>query len=202
MNNTKDKYYSIQEASQGEFKDRGSKFIAYASPVSHTEATKTFLQHIKKDHPKATHHCFAYRIGTNGQVFRSSDDGEPGGSAGRPILGQLDSFGLTNVMVVVVRYYGGTMLGVPGLINAYKTATANALKNASVCEKWICKEIEIQTGYQTLSEVLYLLKTHEAEILHQDLQLFCVLKAAIPVIHWEHCIHLLEKNRQVEIKHL
>jgi len=106
-------YYTIERTGSAEFKDRGSRFIAFALPVASTEGFKQALNEIKKEHPKATHHCFAYRIGLDGNTFRVSDDGEPSGTAGRPILGQIDSKELVNVMVVVVRYFGGTLLGVP-----------------------------------------------------------------------------------------
>ena len=115
-------YYTIEQETVAEFKDRGSRFLAYAVPVTSIEQFKQKLQQLKELHPKANHHCFAYRIGADGSTFRVSDDGEPSGSAGRPILGQLDSKQVTNAAVIVVRYFGGTLLGVPGLINAYKTA--------------------------------------------------------------------------------
>src|SRR4051794_33870893 len=119
-----DHYYTIEKESAAEFKDRGSKFIGYAFPVTTINECKEKLAAIKKEHPKATHHCFAYRIGIDGMNYRVSDDGEPSGSAGRPILGQIDSRQVINTLIIVVRYFGGTLLGVPGLINAYKTAAA------------------------------------------------------------------------------
>src|SRR3982751_2639344 len=131
----KDFYNTITQSSTAEFKDRGSKFIAYAFPVGTADDFKKQLQLLKKEHPKAAHHCFAYRIGSDGNNFRISDDGEPSGTAGRPILGQIDSKGLTNVLVIVVRYFGGTLLGVPGLIKAYKTATAIALQQTLVVQR-------------------------------------------------------------------
>src|SRR6266480_952803 len=121
-------YSTIEKPALAEFKDRGSKFIAYAFPISSVEAFKEKLNAIKKDHPKATHHCFAYRLGLDKNNFRLSDAGEPSGTAGKPILGQIDSRNLTNTLVIVVRYFGGTLLGVPGLINAYKSAAALALQ--------------------------------------------------------------------------
>ena len=121
-------YYTIEKPSMAEFKDRGSKFIAYAFPIADAGEFKEKLAALKKEHPKAVHHCFAYRLGLDGTNFRVSDDGEPSGTAGRPILGQIDSKQLTNVLIIVVRYFGGTLLGVPGLINAYKTAAALALE--------------------------------------------------------------------------
>src|SRR5262245_36782634 len=124
----KEFYFTIAQSSFAEFKDRGSRFLAYAYPIQSTEDFKNYLHQLKKEHPKAVHHCFAYRIGIDGNNFRSSDDGEPSGTAGKPILGQIDSKGLTNTAIVVVRYFGGTLLGVPGLINAYKTSSSFALQ--------------------------------------------------------------------------
>ena len=112
-------YYTIAQPVVTEFKDRGSRFLAYAYPLASVDDFKAKMKLLKEEHPKAVHHCFAYRLGVDGNTFRVSDDGEPSGSAGRPILGQIDSKQLCNVLVVVVRYFGGTLLGVPGLINAY-----------------------------------------------------------------------------------
>lgn len=194
------KYKTIGSTGTAEFKDRGSKFIAYAYPVSSTEEVKQKLQVLKKEHPKAVHHCYAYRLGMNKNSFRANDDGEPSGSAGRPILGQIDSAGLTNVLVVVVRYFGGTLLGVPGLINAYKTATADALHPLPVIEKWIEDKVEIQFDYPSMSEVFYLLKQGEASIYKQELQLFCVVEAGIPRKHAAEYLQKLSEIRGVSIK--
>jgi uncharacterized YigZ family protein len=130
-----DFYYAITETSFAIFKDRGSEFLAYAYPLQNVEAFKNYLQRLKKEHAKAAHHCFAYRIGLDGNNFRMNDDGEPSGTAGRPILGQIDSRELTDILLIVVRYFGGTLLGVPGLINAYKTATSLALQQATIARK-------------------------------------------------------------------
>lgn len=130
-----DFYNTIERFSTAEFKDRGSRFIAFAFAINNKEDFKTFHAQLKKEHPKANHHCFAYRLGIDGTNFRVSDDGEPSGSAGRPILGQIDSKQLTNVLIIVVRYFGGTLLGVPGLINAYKTSAALALQQTTVIQK-------------------------------------------------------------------
>jgi len=199
MSIPKEKYKTIAQATTSFFKDRGSKFLGYAYPILHIDDVKIQLQNIKKEHPKATHHCFAYRIGTEGLVFRASDDGEPSGSAGRPILGQIDSAQCTNVLIIVVRYYGGTMLGVPGLINAYKTCASDALAEATWIEKWITQTVKITTDYNALSEVLYLLKQAEADIISQDLQLFCTIVSAIPKAQLEHYAALLLKIRGLEL---
>jgi len=135
-----DQYQTIFESSIGEFKDRGSKFIAYAYPVYTEKDWQKHLEEVKKLHFKARHHCYAYRLGLDGNQFRANDDGEPSGTAGRPILGQIDSFGLTNVFVVVVRYFGGTKLGTSGLINAYRESTATAFRNAQIIEKTVEKQ--------------------------------------------------------------
>ena len=121
-------YTSIADTQIAEFKDRGSRFIAYSYPFSALHLLKPILEQLKKEHIKAVHFCYAFRMGTNGLQYRANDDGEPAGSAGKPILGQIDSMELTDVLVVVVRYFGGTLLGVPGLINAYKTATKLVLQ--------------------------------------------------------------------------
>ncbi len=194
------KYSTISAPATGDFRDRGSKFLAYAYPVSTIEAIKEKIQALKKEHPKAVHHCVAWRLGTDGTQYRANDDGEPSGSAGKPMLGQIDSLGLTNVLVVVVRYFGGTLLGVPGLINAYKTATAQALEAVPKTEKWIETMVEISFDYPVMGEVLYLLKQSEATIYRQDLQLFCLVTAGIPKVHCDTYVHKLSEIRGVNVK--
>lgn len=175
-----DFYQTIEKPSSAEFRDRGSKFLAYAFPITGLADFRKLLAEIKKEHPKATHHCFAYRIGTDGANFRVSDDGEPSGSAGRPILGQIDSRELTNLLVIVVRYFGGSLLGVPGLINAYKTATAEALQNAAILQKQVMINYQIEFDYTRMNDVMRLVKQNECEIISQDLQLFCKMEIAVP----------------------
>lgn len=196
------KYSTLAQPSTAEFRDRGSRFIAYAFPVDTVEQVKEKLRDLKKEHPKAVHYCLAFRIGTDGKLFRASDDGEPSGSAGRPILGQIDSAGLTNTMVVVVRYFGGTLLGVPGLINAYKSVTADALKDAPRLEKWVEKLVEINFDYPAMSEVLHLLKQAEATIYQQDLQLFCSIRAGLPIYHADTYLAKLSEIRNLTLKTL
>jgi uncharacterized YigZ family protein len=194
------KYTTIAASGTGDFRDRGSKFLAYSYPVVSIAEIKEKLQLLKKEHPKAVHHCYAYRLGTDGLQFRANDDGEPSGSAGKPILGQIDSMGLTNILVVVVRYFGGTLLGVPGLINAYKTATAQALENMPKTEKWVEDVFDIEFDYPAMGEVLYLLKQCEATIYKQDLQLFCAVTAGIPRVHSDAYVKRLSEIRGVKIK--
>ncbi len=196
------KYKTIEAEAQGEFRDRGSKFFAFAYPVTTVAEIKEKVKALKKEHPKAVHHCVAYRLGTDGTEYRASDDGEPSGSAGKPMLGQIDSVGVTNVLVVVVRYFGGSLLGVPGLINAYKTATAEALQGATIIEKWIEQKIELEFDYPLMGEVLYILKQSEASIYKQDLQLFCQVVAGVPVIHYQETTGKLSQMHGVKLKEL
>lgn len=194
------KYKTLEQPVTAEFRDRGSKFIAYGYAISTPADVKEKLQLLKKEHPKAVHHCYAYRIGIDGTQYRANDDGEPSGSAGRPILGQIDSIGITNTLVVVVRYFGGTLLGVPGLINAYKTVTTDALQTGSFIEKWVEQVVEVQFDYPTMSEVMYLLKQSEATIYKQDLQLFCAVTAGIPKKVAGEYIRRLSEIRGVTVK--
>jgi uncharacterized YigZ family protein len=192
-------YCTIDKPSVAEFKDRGSKFIAYAYPISTTDDFKQYLLALKKEHPKAVHHCFAYRIGTDGNNFRLSDDGEPSGSAGRPILGQIDSKEMTNVAVIVVRYFGGTLLGVPGLINAYKTATSLALQLVPIIQKQIEIKYQLQFDYTQMNDVMMVLKQFGCSIMSQELQLFCIMKTGIPLNRLE---EVLFKLKDIEGLHL
>ena len=153
-----DAYSSIAAPSEGLFKDNGSRFIALAYPVETEEEVKTIVAGLRKQYHDARHHCYAYRLGYKGDVFRSSDDGEPSGSAGRPILGQIDSAGLSDVLVVVVRYFGGIKLGIPGLIRAYKTSTADALSRARVVEKIAGQWLRVSFGYEAMISVMKVLK--------------------------------------------
>lgn len=178
-------YKTIQSASTATFRDRGSKFIAYAYPIAATEDNRQILQALKEEHPKAVHYCYAYRLGTDGNNFRAADDGEPSGSAGKPILGQIDSAGLTNVLIVVVRYFGGTLLGVPGLINAYKTAAHDALAEGIVIEKQVERNLRVEFDYTMLNEVMRILKQHHIDVIRQELNLFCTIEVSIPISHWE-----------------
>lgn len=194
------KYKTITTTGTGDFRDRGSKFLAYSWPISSPDDVKAKVQALKKEHPKAGHFCLAWRIGIDGSQYRANDDGEPAGSAGRPILGVIDSLGLTNVLVVVVRYFGGTLLGVPGLINAYKVAANAALEGLPTTEKWVEQIAEISFDYPVMGEVLYILKQHEATIYKQDLQLFCQINAGIPVHLATICLDKLSEIRGVTFK--
>lgn len=180
-----------------ECKDRGSRFIAYAYPAQSIEQCKKILAQLKKNHPKAVHHCFAYRLGVDGNIFRVSDHGEPAGSAGRPILGQIDSKELTNVMVVVVRYFGGTLLGIPGLINAYKTATSLALQLIPQIQKAIELPYEINFDYHRMNEVMTLLRHYNCSVVSQTAQLFVCLHVGIPKIRLNEVVNKLNELQGV-----
>lgn len=153
-----DTYKSIAEPSRGLFRDNGSRFMAFAWPVESEEEIKQIVASLKKEYHDARHHCYAYRLGKDGQTWRANDDGEPSGSAGRPILGQIDSAGLSDVLVVVVRYFGGIKLGIPGLIRAYKTSTAEALASAPVREKVAGDWHRLSFPYSALPSVMKMVK--------------------------------------------
>jgi uncharacterized YigZ family protein len=193
-------YYTIEQPSMAEFKDRGSKFLAFAYPAKDIDTCKKLLAQLKKEHGKAVHHCLAYRLGEDGSTFRVSDDGEPAGSAGRPILGQIDSKGLTNVFVVVVRYFGGTLLGIPGLINAYKTATALALQLSPIIKKPIEIPYELNFDYHQMNEVMLLVKHYNCSVVEQTAQLFIQLHIGVPKNRLDEVLEKLGALRDVTIK--
>ena len=163
----RDTFKTIEQPTFGEFKDKGSKFLAYTTPLSIEADFPLFLDKIKKEHPKARHHCFAWRLGLDQNRYRANDDGEPSGTAGRPILGQIDSFGLTNVGIVVVRYFGGTLLGTSGLITAYREAAAAALREAIIIEKIIENIYRIKFGYDKMPDVMNAVKRLKINVLQQ-----------------------------------
>lgn len=175
-----DQYLTIKAASTGEFRDRGSKFIGYAFPVYAEQEWQQHLEAVRKEHPKATHHCFAFRMGMDKNNFRANDDGEPSGTAGRPILGQIDSFGLTNVFIVVVRYFGGTLLGTSGLINAYRLCAAAALEKAEIVEKTVEDFYTITFDYAIMSNVMNAIKKLGLPMLEQDFGDLGKVRVAIP----------------------
>jgi uncharacterized YigZ family protein len=195
-----DFYYTIEKPSEAEFKDRGSKFIAFAFPITDASDFKKRLQELKKEHPKAAHHCFAYRIGSDGNNFRISDDGEPAGTAGKPILGQLDSRSLINVAVIVVRYFGGTLLGVPGLINAYKSVTSLALQVVPIVQKPVEVVYTLEFDYTIMNNVLTVIKKFNCSVLEQEMQLFCKMTIGIPKGRVDETLHYLADLHAVEIK--
>jgi uncharacterized YigZ family protein len=195
-------YQTIEKSSIAEFKDRGSKFIAHAYPVLTPEDFKKCLMALKKEHPKAVHHCFGYRLGFTGNEFRANDDGEPSGSAGKPILGQIDSKQLTNVAVIVVRYFGGSLLGVPGLINAYKTATSLALQTVPIVQKPIMVAYLIEFDYNLLNDVMQVLKQCNCEVNHQEINLFSGIRFGVQQSREAETVFRLNDIRNIQLKKL
>lgn len=189
-----DTYKTITAESIGEFKDRGSKFIAYAYPVYSEEDWQLQLEQVKKLHNKARHFCYAYRIGMDKNNFRANDDGEPSGTAGRPILGQIDSFGLTNIFIVVVRYFGGTKLGTSGLINAYKLSAVDALEQANIIEKTLEDIYQFTFDYSLMSDVMNAIKKNEVEVVEQDFGEIGRIKIAIRQSEVEQTINILKSQ--------
>ena len=188
-----DTYKTIQELSEGVYRDKGSKFIAYLYPLSSENDIKDIITALKAEHPKARHHCWALRLSPDRTVFRLNDDGEPSGTAGRPILNTLLSSELTNVLAVVVRYFGGTLLGVPGLINAYKSATIEAVKNAKIIEKTVNSVFRIEFEHPQMNEVMKIVKEEDLKISNQNFDLKCSFSLEIRQSQVNKVIGRLEK---------
>jgi uncharacterized YigZ family protein len=174
-----DIYRTIEKPSEGLFKDKGSRFISYAFNIASEEQVKEIVLSIKKEHHSARHHCYAWRLGTNPPVFRVNDDGEPSSTAGKPILGQIQSFELTNILIVVVRYFGGTLLGVSGLINAYRNAALDAINNARIVEKLIEKSLLIEFDYSVMNEVMKIFKDEKLPQVDPQYDLNCRVKTFV-----------------------
>jgi len=198
----KDTYLTIESPSIGEYKEKGSKFIAYTFPVYSEEKVKECLEKIKKEHFKARHYCYAYRIGLDGKRFRANDDGEPSGTAGRPILGQIDSFGLANVLSIVVRYFGGTKLGTSGLKRAYKEATKNAFEQAQIVEKIVEDQFHVVFDYVATSAVMNFIKNEGFTILNATYENKTTLLMTIRQSDVERFKKTLEKIIGVKINKL
>jgi len=194
-----DTYKTIEGTSEGLYKEKGSKFLAFAHPVDNLEAVKALLDDYRKRYHDARHVCFAYSLGPEREETKAGDDGEPSGTAGRPILGQIQSFGLTNVLVVVVRYFGGILLGTGGLVVAYKSAAAEALSQAVVVEKTVDVILQIHVEYPFLDTTLRLLRKWEASIVEQSFALDCQLRVTVRKQSVEPLREALEK---VETLHL
>jgi len=174
-----DTYKTIGTPSEGLYKEKGSKFIAYAFPVTDEMQIKEINARLKKEHHSARHHCFAWRLGPDQQLFRINDDGEPSGTAGRPIFGQIQQRELTDILVVVVRYFGGILLGTSGLTNAYKQAASDALTNAVTVEKIVEMVIEVNFDYMAMNEFMTLLKEFQIEMQESHFDLSCQAKILV-----------------------
>lgn len=176
-----DTYRTLAAPAEGLYKDKGSKFLAFAYPVSSEAEVKTHIDRIKKEYFDARHHCYAYALGPKGENFRANDDGEPSGTAGRPIHGQILSAGLTNVLVVVVRYFGGILLGTSGLIVAYKEATKDALSQAKVKECTVDQRYKIEFDYLSMNSVMKILKDFSLVPQNQQYDLTCSLEVDLRI---------------------
>lgn len=171
-----DTYKTLKSPARGIFREKGSRFISFAVPVFSVEEVKPIIEAYKKEYHDGRHHCYAYIIGQNKNVWRVNDDGEPSGTAGKPILGQINSHGLTNIMIIVVRYFGGTLLGVSGLINAYRTAAAEAIKNSEIIDCTIKEYYLMKFPYSCMNEVMKILK--DENIIQSDhvFEMACSIK--------------------------
>ena len=197
----KDHYRTIEIPSEPVlFKEKNSKFFGYAFPVSSEEAVKPHLEQLKKQHFGAVHFCYAYQIGTEKVTFRANDDGEPSNSAGMPIYGQIQSFKLTNVLVVVVRFFGGVKLGVGGLISAYKTTAQQTLENAEIVEKTIEVNFLITFDYKNINKIMRIIKERNLEIVDQKMELNCEIKIATRKKNAEIIFDIFNSIFEIEIK--
>lgn len=178
-------YLTIASAAEGSYKEKGSRFLAFAYPVSSEAEIKEKIASLKTRYFDARHHCYAWMLGPEKKHFRANDDGEPSHSAGDPILGQLRTMKLTNVLIVVVRYFGGVKLGVGGLISAYRSATEEALRNATLVEKEVCEVSTISFPYTSTTDVMRLVKDFELRIVLQDFSEGCSIQVEIPMRHKE-----------------
>ncbi|WP_026710965.1 IMPACT family protein [Flavobacterium filum] len=201
MEEAKDTYRTIAEPSNEVlFKEKNSKFFGYAFPIQKEEEVKLHLEQLKKQHFSARHWCYAYQMGTDKISYRANDDGEPNNSAGMPIYGQIQSFDVTNVLIVVVRYFGGVKLGVGGLISAYKTAAQMALENAIIIEKTIDVQFQLFFEYKNMNKVMRIIKEKNLEIIHQELTENCILTISTRKKNAEKVFDIFSNLFEVEIK--
>lgn len=197
-----DSYKTIEGTVEGIFRDKGSKFLAYAYPIRSEDEVKPIIVKLKAEHGKANHFCYAYRLTPDRSVFRVNDDGEPSGTAGRPILNCLLSEDLTNILIVVVRYFGGTLLGVPGLINAYKNASLEAIKQSKVVAKTVNDVYEVYFDYLQMNDVMKLVKDENLQVLAQQFDTHCNLKFEVRKSHLNQVLNRFDKIEQVKLKYL
>lgn len=193
-----DEYRTLSSLSEGSFKDKGSKFLAFAYPVSTEEEIKDILQNLRKQYHDARHHCYAYRLGHEKLVYRANDDGEPSSSAGKPILGQLQSYDLTDTLIVVIRYFGGTLLGVPGLINAYRSAAREAIENNRVIIKTVNDDILVNFDYLAMNDVMRIIKEEDVNITSQEYDLECSIQLNVRRSQVSRLLKKFDKVEQAE----
>ena len=197
-----DTYKTIENKSEGTFKDRGSKFIAFAYPVNTEDEAKKILADVRKEYHDACHHCYAYQIGYDKSTWRANDDGEPSGTAGKPIFNQIKSKDLTNIFIVVVRYFGGTLLGVPGLINAYKSATIEALNCSKIITKTVNEIYEVNYDYPVMNDVMKILKDKGLDIISTDFSLKCNVVFKVRKNESSSVYESLKKLSSLDIKYI
>jgi uncharacterized YigZ family protein len=197
-----DTYRTIKAISTRVYKEKSSKFIAIAIPVKGEEEVNEQLRTINKDHHDANHRCFAYRLGFSKEIFRFSDDGEPSGTAGKPIYGQLLSFDLTNILVVVVRHFGGIKLGVSGLINAYKTATRELLNDSEIITKTINDIFDVEFEYENMNTVMRILKESDTKPFENSFENKCCIKISIRKSKSDQVIEKLKKINNLTYNHI
>jgi len=197
-----DSYITIKSSSEGIYKEKGSRFMAFAFPVSNQEEIKPIIDKIRKEHHEARHHCYAYMIGPERMTWRVNDDGEPSGTAGRPILGQINSFGLTNILIVVSRYFGGTLLGVSGLINAYRSASADAIKNGEIIECTMQEFYEITYQYISMNAVMTILKEEDIAQSDQSFDLECRIKLNFRASEKEKILNRLSRIEGLKYRYI
>jgi uncharacterized YigZ family protein len=195
-----DIYYTIDKESKGYFKDKGSKFYSFAYPLLNEEDVKEIITGLRKEHHSARHYCFAWRLGTKEISYRANDDGEPSSTAGKPILGQLQSFNVTNILIVVVRYFGGTLLGTGGLINAYRSAAADSLKNAEIMQKIIETEIVLDFTYNELSDVMNVIKQENLSVIYTRFEESCSLIFSVRESEFERVKQIFSNIYGVKVK--
>jgi len=197
-----DQYKTIAAPSEGTYKAKGSKFTGFAFPVFSEEEFKEHLARIKKEHPNSGHYCYGFRIGADNKLYRYSDDGEPSSTAGKPIFGQIQSYELSNIMIVVTRYFGGTKLGVGGLITAYRAAAKEALENATIINRTVDNVYEIQFGYHIMSEVMNFIKKQKLEVISQTLEETGTIQFRIRQSEAENIMELFEKIETLKVQFL
>ena len=197
-----DKYKEIKSATTGVYKEKGSKFIAYSFPVHSEENVKEKLEEVKKIEHSARHHCYAYILHPDKSAQRANDDGEPSSTAGKPILGQILSNDLTNILIVVVRYFGGVKLGVPGLIRSYKTAALDTISNSEIITKIIRDQFAVSFKYPQMNDVMRLVKEYNLEVVNTDFQIECNLIFAVAKSKSEVVVETFKKNHELTIKYL
>ena len=196
-----DTYLTIDRPAEALFKDKGSKFITFAYPVQNEQQVKEILSGLRKEHHTANHHCYAYRLGADKLNFRANDDGEPSNTAGKPILGQIQSNDLTDILIVVVRYFGGTLLGVSGLIQAYKSSAAEVIKASAIIEKQILFSYTIYFPFEQMNEVMKLLKQSDAKITSQQFDNACEVSFMIRKANSEACEEKLKKLEGLKLEY-